>query len=409
MEPDDNFLETLGRPPTEYLPDTSRTIIAQNDSPDVGFEVSFNPYRGCEHGCIYCYARPTHEYLGFSAGLDFETKIMVKYDAPELLRTALLRSWRPRVLGLSGVTDAYQPVERRLELTRRCLAVLQEFRQAVAIITKNRLVARDSDLLAELAHHNAAGVFVSITSLDDDLVGRLEPRTTRPAGRLKAIAALANAGVPVGVMVAPLIPGLTEHEMPAILKAAADSGARWAGHTIVRLPLEVSTLFQDWLEHHYPARKEKVLERIRTMHDGRLNNSRFGKRMSGEGRAAEVISRLFRVTCRRVGLEPSSLARLRRRVQASRRRDPGKTASALRLTEPDQRPALPRARANLSSLREKCRFRVKELSSIVCSTVSSRVELLEESNGQRHENSSEPDGHRRTASTDFPLAAARAR
>ena len=226
----------LGRPPTEYLPDTSRSIIAQNDSPDVGFEVSINPYRGCEHGCIYCYARPTHEYLGFSAGLDFETKIMVKHDAPELLRKALSSPrWRPRVLGLSGVTDAYQPVERRLELTRRCLAVLAEFRQAVGIITKNRLVTRDIDVLGELARHNAAGVFVSITSLDDELVGRLEPRTTRPAGRLKAIAALAEAGIPVGVMVAPIIPGLTEHEMPAILKAAAEAGARNAGYTIVRL------------------------------------------------------------------------------------------------------------------------------------------------------------------------------
>ena len=280
VEGDDEYLESLGRPPTEYLPDTSRSIIALNDSPDVGFEVSFNPYRGCEHGCIYCYARPTHEYLGFSAGLDFETKIMVKHDAPELLRQTLSSPrWQPRVLGLSGVTDAYQPVERRLELTRRCLQVLAEFRQAVAIITKNRLVTRDADVLGELAGHSAAGVFVSITSLDDELVGRMEPRTSRPAGRLKAITALANAGVPVGVMVAPLIPGLTEHEMPAILKAASQAGARNAGYTIVRLPLEVSTLFQDWLEQHFPGRKEKVLQRIRAMHDGRLNDSRFGMRM----------------------------------------------------------------------------------------------------------------------------------
>jgi len=277
--------------------------MAKNDSPDVGFEVSLNPYRGCEHGCIYCYARPTHEYPGFSAGLDFETKIMVKYDAPELLRKALSSPrWRPRVLGLSGVTDAYQPLERKLKLTRRCLEVLAEYRQAVAIITKNRLVTRDIDLLGELARHNAAGVFVSITSLDEDLIGRLEPRTTRPAGRLKAIAALADAGIPVGVMVAPIIPGLTEHEMPAILKAAADAGARNAGYTIVRLPMEVSSLFQDWLEHQFPGRKEKVLERIRAAHGGRLNDSRFGLRMSGEGRAADLISRLFRLTCRRVGL-----------------------------------------------------------------------------------------------------------
>ncbi len=317
VEDDEDFLEGLGRPPTEFLPDKSQSIIAQNDSPDVGFEVSFNPYRGCEHGCIYCYARPTHEYLGFSAGLDFETKIMVKYDAPELLRKTLSSpGWKPRVLGLSGVTDAYQPVERRLEITRRCLAVLLEFRQPVSIITKNRLVTRDVDLLAELATHDAAGVFVSITSLDDDLIARLEPRTTRPSGRLKAIATLAGAGVPVGVMVAPIIPGLTDHETPAILKAAAQAGARCAGYTIVRLPMAVSTLFQDWLEHQFPGRKEKILERIRAMRDGRLNDSRFGVRMSGEGKAAELISRLFRVTCRRLGLNrhpwPVSAAAFRR-------------------------------------------------------------------------------------------------
>ena len=191
VENDDEYLASLERPGTEYLADRTQSIIAENDSPDVGFEVSFNPYRGCEHGCIYCYARPTHEYLGFSSGLDFETKIMVKYDAPELLREALSSPrWRPRVLGLSGVTDAYQPVERRLELTRRCLQVLCEFRQPVAIITKNRLVARDIDVLGELAGHNAAGVFVSITSLDDELIGRLEPRTSRPSGRLRAIRGL---------------------------------------------------------------------------------------------------------------------------------------------------------------------------------------------------------------------------
>ena len=231
---------------------------------------------------------------------------MVKHDAPELLRKALSSPrWRPRVLGLSGVTDAYQPVERRLELTRRCLQVLAEFRQGVGIITKNRLVTRDIDVLAELAKHKAAGVFVSITSLDEELIGRLEPRTTRPAGRLKAIAALAGAGIPVGVMVAPIIPGLTEHEMPAILKAAAEAGARQAGYTIVRLPMEVSPLFQDWLERHFPGKKEKVLERIRAMRDGRLNDSRFGVRMSGEGKAAELISRLFRLTCRRLGLNLS--------------------------------------------------------------------------------------------------------
>jgi DNA repair photolyase len=303
VEDDVEYLDGLSRPGTEFLPDRSRTVIAKNDSPDVGFEVSLNPYRGCEHGCIYCYARPTHEFLGFSAGLDFETKIMVKYDAPELLQEALSSPrWRPRVLGLSGVTDAYQPLERKLKLTRRCLEVLAEYRQAVAIITKNRLVTRDLDLLGELAKHNAAGVFVSITSLDDDLIGRLEPRTTRPSGRLEAISALASAGIPVGVMVAPIIPGLTEHEAPAILKAAAAAGARWAGYTIVRLPMAVSGLFEDWLKQHFPGRTEKVLERIRSMHDGRLNDSRFGVRMSGDGPIADLIRQVFRVHCRQLGV-----------------------------------------------------------------------------------------------------------
>jgi DNA repair photolyase len=303
VEDDEDYLKSLDRPATEYLHDQSQSIIASNDSPDVGFEVSLNPYRGCEHGCIYCYARPTHEYLGFSAGLDFETKIMVKHDAPELLQKALsVPGWKPRVLGLSGVTDAYQPIERQLGLTRRCLAVLAEFRQAVTIITKNRLVTRDLDLLAELAQFNAAGVFVSITSLDEELIGCLEPRTTRPRGRLATISALAAAGIPTGVMVAPVIPGLTEHEIPSILKAAAHAGARWAGYTIVRLPLGVAGLFEDWLGRHFPDRKDKVLERIRAMRGGRLNDSRFGVRMSGEGNAAEMISQIFRGACRRAGL-----------------------------------------------------------------------------------------------------------
>jgi len=219
-------------------------------------------------------------------------------------------------LGLSGVTDAYQPVERRLGLTRRCLAVLAEFRQPVTIITKNRLVTRDLDLLGELARHGAAGVFVSITSLDQELVGRLEPRTTRPAGRLTAISTLAAAGIPVGVMVAPVIPGLTEHEMPAILEAAAQAGAQSAGYTIVRLPMAVSGLFQDWLAHQFPGRKDKILDRIRAVRGGRLNDSRFGVRMSGEGNAAEMMAQIFRATCRRAGLNqrpwPVSAAAFRR-------------------------------------------------------------------------------------------------
>jgi DNA repair photolyase len=303
VEDDDEYVGSLSCAETQYLPDRSRSIIAENDSPDVGFDASLNPYRGCEHGCVYCYARPTHEFLGFSAGLDFETRIMVKHDAPELLRTALSSPrWRPRVLALSGVTDPYQPAERRLRLTRRCLAVLAEYRHPVSIVTKNRLVTRDLDLLAELASHQAAGVFVSITSLDDELVGRMEPRTTRPGGRLKAIAALASAGIPTGVMIAPVIPGLTEHELPAILKAAAHAGAQFAGYILLRLPLAVAGLFEDWLAQQFPDRKDKVLERIRATRGGRLNDSRFGVRMSGEGPAAQMIAQVFGATCRRDGL-----------------------------------------------------------------------------------------------------------
>ena len=303
---DVDYLAALGRPATELLPDHTRSLICKNDSPDVGFEVSLNPYRGCEHGCIYCYARPSHEYLGFSAGLDFETKIMVKHDAPELLRRELMApGWKSRVLGLSGVTDPYQPIERRLRLTRRCLEVLADFRQAVAVVTKNRLVTRDLDLLGALARHQAAGVMLSITTLDADLAGQLEPRTSRPDARLAAIGELAEAGVPVGVMVAPVIPGLTEHELPAILDAAASAGASHASYILLRLPMAVAALFEDWLDRHRPDAKEKVLGRIRSTRDGRLNDSRFGTRMRGEGPIADLIRQVFHVSCRRLRLNQS--------------------------------------------------------------------------------------------------------
>jgi DNA repair photolyase len=216
--PDDEYGGCPQGPRTQFFKDHSKTLITRNDSPDVGFMASLNPYRGCEHGCIYCYARPTHEYLGFSAGLDFESKIMVKEDAPELLRAELMSpKWQPQVIFMSGVTDCYQPVESRLKLTRRCLEVLAEFRNPVFIITKNRLVTRDIDLLSELARHNAAAVWLSITTLDAELRKLMEPRTSPPLARLAAIRELAQAGIPVGVNVAPIIPGLTDHEMPAIL------------------------------------------------------------------------------------------------------------------------------------------------------------------------------------------------
>src|SRR6266540_3374278 len=252
---DDEAPPDENAPRTIYMRDPTRTIIARNDSPDVGFDASINPYRGCEHGCSYCYARPTHEYLGFSAGLDFETRIMVKEDAPELLRRELAsRRWKPQTLALSGVTDCYQPVERRLQLTRRCLQVLAEFRNPVGIVTKNHLVTRDLDVLGELASHRAAAVSISVTSLDREFARALEPRASSPAHRLAAVEELARAGIPVGVMVAPVIPGLNDHEIPSIVAAAARAGAGWAATIVLRLPLTVAPVFEQWLEEHAPEK-----------------------------------------------------------------------------------------------------------------------------------------------------------
>ena len=296
--PDDDVL-----PKTQFFKDHSQTVISRNDSPDLDFQASLNPYRGCEHGCIYCYARPTHEYLGFSAGLDFESKIMVKEDAPELLRRELLSpKWQPQVIFMSGVTDCYQPVERKLKLTRRCLEVLAEFRNPVFIVTKNLLVTRDVDLLAELARHRAVSVWLSITTLDSELRKVMEPRTSPPAARLAAIRKLASAGISTGVNVAPMIPGLTDHEMPAILKAAAEAGATSAGYTVVRLPYGVAPLFEKWLETHFPDRKEKVLNRLRAMHGGKLYDAQWGKRFGGEGIFAEQISQMFKIARRKAGI-----------------------------------------------------------------------------------------------------------
>ena len=288
---------------TQFFRDGTRTIITRNSSPDVGFETSLNPYRGCEHGCIYCYARPTHEYLGFSAGLDFESKIMVKTNAPELLAVELGSSrWEPQTLVMSGVTDPYQPIEKKLRITRGCLEVLARFRNPVAIITKNRLVTRDIDLLRKLASYNAVAVNISVTSLDPKLQRVLEPRTSPPEARLDTIRQLRAAGIPVGVMVAPIIPGLTDHEVPKIVEACAEAGARFAGYTIVRLPWAVAPLFEHWLDEHFPVRKGKVLGRIRHLRGDRLNNSKWHTRMTGEGIFAEQIASLFEVGCRRAGI-----------------------------------------------------------------------------------------------------------
>src|SRR2546421_2574014 len=291
--------EERRRRATQYFRDGTKSIITRNTSPDVGFETSLNPYRGCEHGCIYCYARPTHEYLGFSAGLDFESKIIVKTNAPELLRAELeSQRWQPQTLVMSGVTDPYQPIERKLRITRGCLEVLAQFRNPVAIITKNRLVTRDIDLLCELAQRHAAAVNLSVTSLDPDLQRVLEPRTSVPEARLDAIRQLRAANIPVGVMVAPIIPGLTDHEVPRILDACAKAGAQFAGYTIVRLPWAVAPLFEHWLEEHFPDRKEKVLGRIRHLRGNRLNNSQWHTRLIGAGILSEHIASLFTVGCR---------------------------------------------------------------------------------------------------------------
>ena len=304
IEPDpDVDPRELGRPETVFLDDGSRSIITYNKSPDIPFEASINPYRGCEHGCSYCYARPFHEYLGFSAGLDFETRILVKRDAAGLLRREIESPrWQPQVLALSGVTDPYQPVEKRLEITRACLEVLARVRNPVMITTKNHLVTRDLDHLGELARHRAATVALSITTLDGDLARRLEPRASHPRRRLKAVSALAQAGVPAGVLVAPIIPALNDHEIPAVLDAAAAAGASYASFVVLRLPFGVGDLFGEWLDSHFPDRKDKVLNRLGEMRGGRMAGSGFGDRMRGRGTLAEQVRDLFALGCRRAGL-----------------------------------------------------------------------------------------------------------
>ena len=290
-------------PSTEFLVDNTGSIISRNSSPDVGFDVSVNPYRGCEHGCVYCYARPTHEYLGLSAGLDFESRILVKPDAAALLRAEFSSArWRPQPLAFSGVTDPYQPIERRLGIMRACLEVAAEFRNPVTIVTKSFLVTRDIDLLARLARHDAASVAVSLTTLEPALHGVMEPRAPTPARRLEAIGRLAAAGIPVGVFVAPLIPAINDHEIPAILQASAESGASAAIAVPIRLPFAVKDLFLDWLDRHFPDRKAKVLSRIRAMRGGRLNDPRPVSRMKGRGPLAGQMSELFRIARRRAGL-----------------------------------------------------------------------------------------------------------
>jgi DNA repair photolyase len=290
-------------PRTEVTPDASRSVIVRNTSPDIPFDRSINPYRGCEHGCVYCYARPTHAYLGLSPGLDFETRLRAKLDAAALLERELARpGYRCQPIALGTNTDPYQPVERRLRITRGILEVLARCHHPATIVTKSAAVVRDLDLLAAMARQELIRVAISVTTLDGDLARRLEPRAAAPHRRLEAIRQLSQAGVPAAVMVAPIIPALTDHEMERILEAAGAAGASSAGYVLLRLPHEVKELFEGWLEAHVPERAAHVLSLVRQCRGGRLYDATFGRRMRGEGPYAELIARRFASARRRLGL-----------------------------------------------------------------------------------------------------------
>ena len=293
LDPVDNA-DAPARPKTQYLPDESKSVISENNSPDVPFRYSLNPYRGCEHGCSYCYARPTHEFLGMSAGLDFETKIIVKDRAVQLLRDVLAKpAWQADAMMMSGVTDPYQPVERERKITRGLLQLLADCKHPIGVITKNALIERDIDILAEMAKDDLVHAAISVTTLDDRLCRDLEPRTSSPQARLRAIKTLADAGVPVRVMTAPIIPGLNDHEVPNILKAAADAGATHSAYVMLRLPGAVEPVFSDWLAKVRPEVEDKVLAKVREVRDGDMNDTMFGRRMRGTGVRADSISAMF--------------------------------------------------------------------------------------------------------------------
>ncbi|MBV6477356.1 MAG: hypothetical protein HGGPFJEG_00094 [Ignavibacteria bacterium] len=288
---------------TEFFNDISNSVLTKNESPDLGAGYSINPYRGCEHGCIYCYARPTHEYLGFSPGLDFETKIMVKRNAPELLKKEFLKKcWIPQTVFFSGNTDCYQPIEKQLEITRKCLEIFLKFRNPVAVITKNALIRRDTDILKRLSELNLVRVIISITTLNKDLQRRMEPRTSTPSQRLKTIEFLSGSEIPTGVNVAPIIPGLTDEEIPEILKNASGCGAQFAAYVMLRLPFSTKELFTDWLGREFPDRAKKVINRVTEIHGGKLYNSEFGRRLTGEGNWAEAVKKIFEFNCNKTGL-----------------------------------------------------------------------------------------------------------
>ena len=290
--------------PTTVTVDATRTVIARNDSPDVGFDRSINPYRGCEHGCIYCYARPSHAWLGLSPGVDFETRLFAKPDAAALLRQELARpSYRCAPIAMGTNTDPYQPVERERRITRAILKVLSDCNHPVTIVTKSALIERDIDILAPMAEKGLAAAALSVTTLERTVARAMEPRASAPARRLAAIRSLAEAGIPVRVMVAPVVPGITDHEMEAILEAARDAGASLASYIVLRLPGEVKELFCDWLDAHYPARRNKVLNTVRSLREGRLNNAEWGERMVGKGAFGKALDIRFAMAIRRLGLK----------------------------------------------------------------------------------------------------------
>lgn len=300
--------ETNGLARTVYIDTHAKSIVNPVSSPDVGMEFSLNPYQGCEHGCTYCYARNSHEYWGFSAGLDFEQKILIKKDAPALFRNFLERkSWNASVISIAGNTDCYQPAERKFKITRSLLQIAADYGQPISLITKNALILRDLDLLQELASRNLCTVFISINSLNEDLRLKMEPRTATASQRLKVVSTLAAAGIPTGVMVAPLIPGLSDHEIPTILKTVSTAGAIQAGYTIVRLNGAISIIFRDWLEQNYPDRADKVWHQIQSCHQGTVNDSRFGTRMRGEGHFAQMIRDTFKLHCKLNGLNKTPI------------------------------------------------------------------------------------------------------
>ncbi|PQO25219.1 radical SAM protein [Blastopirellula marina] len=324
LDPADTEQFAERKVPTEYFADVTQSLITKNGSPDIPFTYSLNPYRGCAHGCSYCYARPYHEFLGFSSGLDFETKIMVKKDAPQLFRNFLRkRIWKCEVIAMSGVTDCYQPGEREFKVTRGCLEVSLDARQPLGIITKNALILRDIDLLAEMARHHLVCVNVSITSLEQKLTRLMEPRTSSPAARIEAVKELTAAGIPVNVMVAPIVPGLNDTEIPAILEAAAESGAVSAGYTLLRLPHAVKDIFVDWLKEHLPEHAQRVRSRIEACRGGELTDSRWGTRMRGEGVIAATIAKTFSLFQRRYGLEQRIV-----KLDTSQFRGPGQSGKS---------------------------------------------------------------------------------